>query len=90
MSVKDFKIESSMDGETWDTLYTGVIPNTYIYTQVCEFETTICKYIRCTALTTYDTRGYSWFCGHDFKIYGALASSFLYTNPDVYGIPKKE
>ena len=88
MSVKDFKIESSMDGENWDTLFTGVIPNVSAYTQKCEFTPTICKYIRCTAITTYDTRGYSWFHGYDFKIYGTLAGPLLYTDKDAYGIPK--
>ena len=91
MSAKDFKIESSMDGKTWNTLYTETIPDTsYTFDQKCKFNPTYCKYIRCTALTTYDTRGYSWFHGYDFKIYGTLAGPFLYTNPDAYGIRKKE
>ena len=90
MSVKDFKIESSMNGKAWNILYTGIIPNTDIYIQKCEFKPTRCKYIRCTALTTYDTRGYSWFHGYDFKIYGTIAGPFLYTNPDAYGIPKED
>ena len=28
--------------------------------------------------------------GDNFKIYGTLADPFLYTNPDAYGIRKKE
>ena len=90
MTAKDYKIESSMDGETWNILYTGIIPSTNFYTQKCEFEPTICKYIRFVALSTYDARGYKWCQGKNFKIYGALAGSFLYINPDAYGIPNKE
>lgn len=90
MTIKAYKIESSMDGKTWDTLYSGTVPSTNFYTQKCEFEPTICKYIRFIALSTYDARGYKWIQGKNFKIYGALAGSFLYTNPDVYGILKKE
>ena len=88
MTVKDFKIESSMDGETWDTVYTGVIPNTDFYTQVCEFEPIICKYIRFVQVSTYDYRGYKWFDGGNVKIYGTLAGPLLYTDKDAYGIPK--
>ena len=90
MTIKDYKIESSFDNKTWDTLYTGIVPSTSIYDAKCEFEPTICKQIRCTILSTYDARGYKWFQGKNFKIYGALAGSFLYTNPDAYGILKKE
>ena len=91
MTAKDYKIESSMNGETWNTLYSGIIPSTNLYTQKCEFEPTICKYIRFVALSTYDQRGYKWLQGCNFKIYGTLASLFLYTNPDAaYGIRKKE
>lgn len=91
MTAKDYKIESSMNGETWNTLYSGIIPSTNLYTQKCEFEPTICKYIRFVALSTYDQRGYKWLQGRNFKIYGTLAGLFLYTNPDAaYGIRKKE
>ena len=90
MTVKDYKIESSVNGEAWNTLYTGVVPSTDFYTQKYEFEPTICKYIRFVALSTYDTRGYKWLQGGNIKIYGTLAGPFLYTNPDAYGIRKKE
>ena len=91
MTCKDYKIESSLDGKTWDTLYTGIIPSTSLYGVKCEFKPTICKQIRCTILSTYDARGYKWFQGKNFKIYGTLASQYkLYTNPDAYGVPKTE
>ena len=91
MTVKDYKIESSIDGETWNTLYIGTVPNTDFYTKTCEFNPTICKYIRFAQLTTYDTRGYKWLSGGQFKIYGTLAAKTLYTNQDdAYAIPKKD
>lgn len=90
MTCKDYKIESSMDSKTWDTLYTGIVLSTSLYDAKCEFKPTICKQIRCTILSTYDARGYKWFQGCNFKIYGALAGLFLYTNPNAYGILKNE
>lgn len=90
MTVKDFKIESSIDGKTWNTLYTDDIPNTSIYNQVCEFNPTHCKYIRCIVLSTHDWGEFKGFKGADFKIYGTLVAPALYTNLDAYGILKKE
>lgn len=89
MTAKDYNIESSMDGETWDTLYSGIIPSTNFYTQKCEFEPVICKYIRFIVSSTYDRRGYKWLQGKNFKIYGTLAGNKLYTNRHAYAIPKK-
>ena len=92
MSVKEFKIESSMDEETWDTLYSGTIPFAQSYTQSCEFKPIKCKSIRCTILSTYSPGGQyaTWFQGKNFKIYGTLTSRYkLYTNPDAYAIPKE-
>ena len=90
MSIKDYKIESSLDGETWNTLYTGVIPNTNLYNVSCEFEPTICTQIRLVQLTTYDTRGYKWIQAGHFSIYAALVNPQLYTNQDTaYYIPKR-
>ena len=88
MTAKDYNIESSMDGETWDTLYSGIIPSTNFYTQKCEFEPVICKYIRFIVSSTYDRRGYKWLQGKNFKIYGTLAGDMLYINQHAYGIPK--
>ena len=31
MTAKDYKIETSIDGETWDTVYSGTVPATDIY-----------------------------------------------------------
>ena len=92
MSVKDFKIESSIDGKTWSTLYTDTISNySSFYDKQCEFNPTRCKYIRCTILSTYwninDVKSLE---GRNFKIYGALIAPALYTNSDAYGILKKE
>lgn len=90
MTVKDFIIESSMDGETWKELYTGTVPFVATYSQECEFEPTICKYIRMKILTTYDTRGYKWVQGTNFKVYGTLANiRHLYTNNSAYGIRRE-
>ena len=90
MSANDFKIESSMDGKTWNTLYIGSIPNiTYTFDIKCEFNPTYCKYIRCTILTTYWNRDSHSFGGCNFKIYGTLVAPVLYTNPDAYGIHRK-
>lgn len=90
MTIKDYKIESSLDGETWDTLYTGVIPNTTLYNVSCEFEPTICTQIRLVQLTTYDTRGYKWIQAGHFSIYAALVNPQLYTNQDTaYYVPKR-
>ena len=61
MTIKDYKIESSMDGKTWDILYSGTVPSTNFYTQKYEFEPTICKYIRFIALSTYDAEGINGF-----------------------------
>ena len=88
MTVKDYKIESSVNGKTWDTLYTGIVPSTSRYDVKCEFKPTICKYIRLVQLTTYDTRGYKWFQGGFMKVYGTLARHILYTNQHAYAIPK--
>ena len=92
--AQNFIIESSINGKHWNTLYTGTTPRVSEYTQlpyICEFNPTRCKYIRCTfSSTAYKI--YS-FWGMDFKFYGTLSAeqdTFLYTNPDVYGIPKEE
>lgn len=61
MAIKDFVIQCSMDGESWRDVYTGIIPFTSTYTQECEFDPILCKHIRLTALSTYDTRGYKWY-----------------------------
>lgn len=91
MTAKDYQIESSMDGETWNTLYTGTIPNTSSdYVETCKFKSMVCRWIRCHILTTYDQRGWKWFAGGNFKIYGYYPRMTLYTNPDVYVIPKTE
>ena len=86
--MKIDKKESQSTYMDWDTLYTGVIPNTNLYNVSCEFEPTICTQIRLVQLTTYDTRGYKWIQAGHFSIYAALAGPFLYTNPNAYGIPK--
>lgn len=88
MTAKDYKIETSMDGEIWDTVYSGRVPDTRIYTKECEFKPTICKYLKFTVLSTYDQRGYQWFQGGHIKIYGTLARDMLYTNQHAYAIPK--
>ena len=88
MTAKDYKIEASMDGESWNTVYSGIVPSTSRYNKQCEFEPIICKQIRLTVLSTYDQRGYKWFQGGHIKIYGALAGSKLYTNQHAYAIPK--
>ena len=31
MTAKDYKIETSIDGETWDTVYSGTVSATDIY-----------------------------------------------------------
>lgn len=86
-----FTIESSIDGKHFNVLYTGTTPKVSKYVQFpysCEFNPTHCKYIRCTfSSTTHEI--YS-FWGRSFKFYGALLVPFLYTNPDAYGIRKKE
>lgn len=87
MTCKDYRIETSMDGEIWNTVYSGMVPGTSLYTEECEFEPIICKQIRLTVLSTYDQRGYKWFQGGHIKIYGTLANvGNLYTNTDAYGI----
>ena len=48
MTAKDYKIEASMDGETWDTVYSGTVPDTRVYTKECEFEPTVCRYLKFT------------------------------------------
>ena len=89
MTAKDYKVETSMDGETWDTVYSGIVPSTHRYTKECEFEPTICKYLKFTVLSTYDQRGYQWFQGGWMKVYGTLVNAgTLYTNTDAYGILK--
>ena len=92
--IQKFTIESSINGKHWNTLYTGSIPKSSEYAWLpysCEFNPTRCKYIRCTfSSTAYEV--YS-FWGKSFKFYGALSINqdpFLYTNPDAYGIRKKE
>ena len=91
MTAKDYKIETSMDGETWDTVYSGTVPATSIYDKQCEFKPVICKQIRLTVLSTYDQRGYQWFQGGHMKVYGTLVNAgTLYTNTDAYGILKEE
>lgn len=87
MTIKDFVIQCSMDGESWRDVYTGIIPFTSTYAQECEFDPILCKHIRLTALSTYDTRGYKWVQVQKCKIYGTLANvGNLYTNTDAYGI----
>lgn len=92
--IQNFTIESSIDGETWDVLYTGTTPkvSTEVYQHYsCEFKPTRCKYIRCT-FSSAASEIYN-FCGGSFKFYGALSTNqnpFLYTNTDAYGIRKKE
>ena len=92
---ENFKIESSMDDETWNTVYTGIAStasskNEYVKLE-CEFKPTVCKYLKFTISRADQASGV--FHGLDGKIYGALSTNqnpFLYTNPDVYGILKKE
>lgn len=89
--AKYYRIESSINGNDWNTLYTGSIPRVSKYEQFpysCEFNPTRCKYIRCTFRST-EHENYSFF-GSSFKFYGALASPVLYTNLDAYGIPNEE
>jgi hypothetical protein len=91
MTIKDFAIQCSMDGESWNDVYSGTIPSTSTYSQECEFDPTLCKHIRLAVLSTYDTRGYKWAQVQKCKIYGTLANvGMLYTNPDAYGIRKKD
>lgn len=89
--AQNFIIESSINGKHWNTLYTGTTPKVSKYDwfpRSCEFNPICCKYIRCTfSSTAYEI--YS-FWGKSFIFYGALAGLFLYTNPDAYGIRKKE
>ena len=92
--IQKFTIESSIDGKHYNVLYTGMINKVSKYEQLpyrCEFNPTRCKYIRCTfSSTAYEI--YS-FWGMSFKFYGSLSVKqdlFLYTNPDAYGIRKKE
>ena len=88
MTAKDYKIETSMNGETWDTVYSGTVPDTRVYTKECEFEPTVCRYLKFTVLSTYDRRGYKWYQGGFMKVYGALAGNNLYTNQHADAIPK--
>ena len=90
MTAKDYKVETSMDGETWNTVYSGIVPSTHRYIKECEFDPTICKYLKFTVLSTYDRRGYKWFQGGFMKVYGTLVNAgTLYTNTDAYGILKE-
>ena len=90
MTCKDYKIDTSMDGETWNTVYSGIVPSTSIYTKECKFKPIICKYIRLIILSTYDQRGYKLFQGRHIKIYGTFVNAgTLYTNTDAYGILKE-
>ena len=86
-----FTIESSINGKDWNTLYTGSTRRVSEYKQtprICEFNPTHCKYIRCTFSSTAHEIYSFW--GKSFKFYGALSVPFLFTNPDAYGIRKKE
>ena len=89
MTAKDYKIETSIDGETWDIIYSGTVPVTNIYRKECEFKPIICKYLKFTVLSTYDRRGYKWFQGGSMKVHGTLDNTTLYVNLDAYGIPKE-
>lgn len=91
MTIKDYRIESSIDGEgEWKTLYTGIIPNTDLYNVTCEFSPTFCNAIRLVQLTSYDKRGYKWIQGGHFSIYAALGIPQIYTNQDsAYYIPEE-
>ena len=92
---QNFTIESSIDGETWNTLYTRIIPKVSkeeFQPYSCEFKPTRCNYIRCCFSSATTSEIYN-FCGGHFKFYGSLSVEqdlFLYTNPDAYGIPKEE
>lgn len=90
MTAKDYKIESSMNSDTWNTVYSGTVPDTHVYIHECKFEPTVCKYLKFTVLSTYDQRGYKWFNGGWMKVYGTVHGKSLYTNnTDVYAIPKE-
>ena len=95
MTIKNYKIQSSMDGKVWDTLYSSTItvPDVQTYDQSCEFNPTICKYIRLVQVSTHSPGGThaQWLSAKNLKIYGTLAlpQYSLYTNLDAYGILKE-
>ena len=97
ISRNRYVIESSIDGEVWNILAYGSTTAIDNYTKtnhVYKFNPIKCKYIRLKVNyfypSTTENVALKNFWGCNFKIYGALPNPIIYTNPDAYGIRKKD
>lgn len=90
MTIKNYTIEYSINGDDWIQIYSGIVPATTYYDAKCEYDKVICKHIRLKVLSTYDTRGHKWTQAKNFRVFGFGISmnSLFEDDGEMYGIPK--
>lgn len=78
MTIKDYVIECSIDGDNWIQIYSGTVPSAAIYEAKCEYDSIICKHIRLKVLTKYYRSYYGWSIGYGFKVFGISSAKLLF------------
>ena len=91
MTIKDYSIEYSNNGDNWVQIYSGTVPSVATYEAKCEYDSVICKHIRLKVLSKYYRSYYGWSIGYGFKVFGRSSVNFLLEDKlggGIYGIPK--